>query len=163
MRPSWDDYFLNVAEIIRTRSTCLRRQVGALLVRDRRILTTGYNGPPPGMDHCADLGGCLREKMKVPSGERTELCRATHAEANAVLQAADHGVAIAGAALYCTNTPCSGCAKLLIGAGVSHMVVIDGYPDELSARLLDAAGVTVERRPRNERSQGTIREAVPPV
>ena len=149
-RPSWDDYFLNIAEVVRTRSTCLRRKVGALLVRDRRILTTGYNGPPPGITHCSELDGCLREQMKIPSGERAELCRAIHAEANAILQAALHGVAISGAVLYCTNAPCSGCAKLLIGAGVRMMIVMEGYPDELAAQLLSDAGVIVEWRPRNE-------------
>lgn len=148
MRPSWDDYFLNIAEVVRTRSTCLRRQVGALLVRNRRILTTGYNGPPPGLPHCKELGGCLREALNVPSGERAELCRAIHAEANAVLQGAVHGVDLSDSVLYCTNTPCSGCAKLLIGAGVRRMVVTDSYPDELAMKMLEEAGVTVEVRHR---------------
>jgi dCMP deaminase len=163
MRPSWDDYFLTLAVDVSKRSTCQRRNIGALLVRDRRILTTGYNGPPPGMDHCEEMGGCLRQQLNVPSGERLDVCRAIHAEANAILQAAIHGVVILGSVLYCTNTPCSGCAKLLIGAGVARMIVIDGYPDELSAKLLEEAGVIVERRPRNEELQGTLREAMPPV
>jgi len=149
MRPSWDDYFLRIAQVVATRSTCLRRQVGALLVRDRHILTTGYNGPPPDIGHCEETGGCLREKLKVPSGQRHELCKAIHAEANALLQGAIHGVVVANAVLYCTNTPCSGCAKLLIGAGVRRMVVANTYSDELAVQLLKDAGATVELRPQN--------------
>lgn len=147
MRPSWDGYFLTLAKNVSTRSTCLRRHVGAILVRDRRILTTGYNGPPAGLKHCDEIGGCLREKLKVPSGQRLELCRAIHAEANAFLQAAIHGVSIANSTLYCTDLPCSGCAKLLIGAGVKRVVIADDtYPDELSRELLKDAGVTVDLR-----------------
>jgi dCMP deaminase len=145
VRPSWDTYFLNITELVRSRSTCLRRTVGALLVRDKRILTTGYNGPPPGMRHCEELGGCLREQEGVPSGQRMELCRAVHAEANALLQAAIHGVAVRGAILYSTTAPCSGCAKLLISAGVKRVVYIEGYPDEMSAKLLSDAGAVVEK------------------
>lgn len=163
MRPSWDDYFLRLAVDVSRRSTCQRRNIGALLVRDRRILTTGYNGPPPGIDHCEDIGGCLREKRGVPSGERLDICRAIHAEANAILQAAIHGVVIRGSVLYCTNTPCFGCAKLLIGTGVTRMVVIEGYQDELSAELLEEAGVIVERRPYNGKSTEAVRIPLPSV
>lgn len=145
MRPDWDSYFLNIAQLVRTRSTCLRRTVGAIIVRDKRILTTGYNGPPSGMKHCEELGGCMREKMSIPSGQRAELCRAIHAEANAILQAAVHGLKIDESILYCTTAPCSGCAKLLISAGIKRVVYIEGYPDELSAELLAEAGVIAER------------------
>jgi dCMP deaminase len=144
-RPSWDDYFLEIAGIVRKRSTCLRRTVGAVLVREKRILTTGYNGPPPGMAHCGELGGCLREQLKIPSGQRAEICRAVHAEANAILQAAIHGIAIVESMLYCTTAPCSGCAKLLISAGVRRIVFVEGYPDELGVRLIQEAGVTLEQ------------------
>lgn len=147
MRPSYDDYFLEIAQIVRKRSTCLRRSVGAVLVRDKRILTTGYNGPPPGMQHCADLGGCLREKLGVASGQRAELCRAVHAEANTIIQAAIHGVAIGGSTLYCTTAPCSGCAKLLISAGVKSIVYIEGYPDELGLEMLREAKISMQLYP----------------
>ena len=148
MRPGWDDYFLRIAKDVSTRATCLRRQVGAILVRNLRILTTGYNGPPAGIKHCADTGGCLREKLKVPSGQRYELCKAIHAEVNAILQGAIHGVSVADSILYCTEMPCSGCAKLLINVGVKRIVIPENaaYADELSANLLLEAGVTVERQ-----------------
>jgi len=141
-RPSWDTYFLNLARQAATRSTCLRRQVGAVLVRDKRVLATGYNGAPRGVAHCLDVG-CLREQMGIPSGERQELCRAIHAEQNAVIQAAVHGIAIDGATLYCTLQPCVLCAKILINCGVHEIHYADGYPDELSLAMFDEAGVTV--------------------
>lgn len=139
-RPSWEEYFLQIAEYVSTRSTCLRRKVGAVLVRDKRILTTGYNGAPRNVAHCLDVG-CLREKLKVPSGERHELCRGLHAEMNAIIQAAVHGVRIEGSTLYCTTMPCSLCAKMLINAGISEIVAQSGYPDDLAADLLNEAKV----------------------
>lgn len=141
-RPSWDEYFLQLARQAATRSTCLRRQVGAVLVRDKRLLATGYNGAPRGTAHCLDIG-CLREQLGIPSGERQELCRAIHAEQNAIIQAALHGVAIEGATLYTTLHPCILCAKMLINCGVTEIHYLEGYPDELSQAMLAEAGVTM--------------------
>ena len=141
-RPSWDEYFLQLARQAATRSTCLRRQVGAVLVRERRVLATGYNGAPRGVAHCLDIG-CLREQLAIPSGERQELCRAIHAEQNAIIQAAVHGVALEGATLYCTLQPCVLCAKMLINCGVREIHYVEGYPDELSRSMFAEAGVVV--------------------
>jgi len=141
-RPSWDEYFLQLARQAATRSTCLRRQVGAVLVRDKRLLATGYNGSPRNTSHCLDTG-CLREQLGIPSGERVELCRAIHAEQNAIIQAAVHGVAIEGATLYTTLRPCVLCAKMLINCGVKEIHYIEGYPDELSQEMLNEANVQV--------------------
>jgi dCMP deaminase len=143
-RPDWDTYFLDIVELVSRRSTCLRRAVGAGLVRDRRILATGYNGAPSKLKHCLEIG-CLREKLKVPSGERHELCRGLHAEQNAVIQAALHGVSAKGSTLYCTNHPCVICAKMIINAGVARIVIRDGYHDKLAAQMLREAGVKVDR------------------
>ena len=139
-RPSWEEYFLQIAEHVSERATCLRRRVGAVLVRDKRILATGYNGAPSGLRHCAEVG-CLRETLKVPPGQRHELCRGLHAEMNALIQAALHGVSVKGATLYCTSTPCSLCAKMLINAGIVGIVAREGYPDEMARELLAEAGV----------------------
>jgi len=141
-RPSWDEYFLQLARQAATRSTCLRRQVGAVLVRDRRVLATGYNGAPRGVRHCLEVG-CLRDQLGIPSGERHELCRAIHAEQNAIIQAAVHGVAVDGATLYCTHQPCILCAKVLINAGIREIVYAEGYPDEFSQQMFAEAGVTL--------------------
>jgi len=141
MRPDWNQYFMDIAELVKTRSTCLRRQVGAVIVKDKRILTTGYNGAPSGMRHCLELGGCLREQMKVPSGERHELCRALHAEQNAIIQAAYHGISIQGGTMYVTLQPCSLCAKMAVNAGIEKIVFKGSYPDELSMAILEEAGI----------------------
>ena len=141
-RPNWDEYFLGIAELVSRRSTCRRRSVGAVLVRDRRILATGYNGAPTGLRHCLDLG-CLREQFNVPSGERHELCRGLHAEQNAIIQAALHGVSVKGATLYCTNHPCVICAKMIINAGATKVIFQEGYRDKLSEDMLQEAGVEV--------------------
>ena len=117
-RPSWDQYFMDIVELVSLRSTCLRRKVGAVLIKDKRILTTGYNGVPTGIRHCSEVG-CLRDRMGVPSGERHELCRGLHAEQNAIIQAALHGVSIKGATLYCTNHPCIICAKMIINSVIT--------------------------------------------
>lgn len=143
-RPEWDSYFMEIARVVRKRSTCLRRHVGAVIVKDRRILATGYNGAPSGIAHCIRTG-CLREKLKVPSGERHELCRGIHAEQNAIVQAAYLGVSISGSTLYCTNQPCILCAKMIINAGVKRVVIEEGYPDEAAAQMLLEAGIAVER------------------
>lgn len=143
-RPTWDEYFMRIAELIKTRSTCLRRQVGAVIVKDKRILATGYNGAPSGLKHCIEIG-CLREKMKIPSGERQELCRASHAEQNAIAHAAKHGITIDGATLYCWNYPCSACAKMIINAGIKEIVYRNDYPDKLAKELLEKSGITIRK------------------
>lgn len=143
-RPPWDVYFLDIAHFVATRSTCLRRHVGAILVKDKRILATGYNGAPTGLEHCLEVG-CLREQMGIPSGERHELCRALHAEQNAIIQAAVHGVAIGGATLYSTNQPCIICSKMLINSGIVRIVYDSGYPDNMSLEFLEAAGIELVR------------------
>ncbi len=139
-RPAWDEYFMEIAALVAKRSTCLRRAVGALIVKDKRILATGYNGAPSGIPHCAEIG-CLREQLQVASGERHELCRGIHAEQNAIIQAAYHGVPIQGATLYCTNLPCSICTKMLINSGILTIYYRSGYADDLSRELIGAAGI----------------------
>lgn len=143
-RPDWDTYFMDMARLAARRSTCLRRMVGAVIVKDRRVLATGYNGVPSGITHCEEVG-CLREKLGIPSGERHELCRGLHAEQNAIIQAALHGVSIRESALYCTNLPCVICAKMLINAGIRRIVFLDGYADPLAGELLGEAGVAIVR------------------
>ncbi len=141
-RPSWETYFMDITALVAKRSTCLRRVVGAIIVKDKRILSTGYNGAPSGIRHCIDVG-CLREQMNVASGERHELCRGIHAEQNAIIQAAFHGVSIKGSTLFCTNLPCSICAKMIINAGLKKIYYKDGYADSMSEEMLKEAGVEV--------------------
>lgn len=143
-RPSWDEYFLEVAALVSKRSTCLRRSVGAVLVRDKKILATGYNGAPSGLKHCIDIG-CLREKLNIPSGERHELCNGLHAEQNVILQAALHGISTKGSNLYITNQPCIICAKMLINAGIKEVVIARGYPDKLAKKFLKEAKIRVRK------------------
>jgi len=143
-RPDWDSYFMEIAHIVAKRSTCKRRNVGALIVKNKRILATGYNGAPTGLRHCMEVG-CLREQMKVPPGERHELCRGLHAEQNAIIQAAYHGVTINGAYLYCTHLPCSICIKMLINAGIEKVFYLDGYPDDLSMKMIDEASIIIQK------------------
>lgn len=143
MRPSWDEYFMDIARQVATRSTCLRRHVGALIVRDRRILATGYNGAPSGLPHC-DVVGCIREKLGIPSGQRQEICRGLHAEQNAIIQGALHGVSVRGSTIYVTHQPCITCAKMIINSGIGRVVCANSYPDELSRGMLDEAGVQLE-------------------
>ncbi len=143
MRPSWDAYFMEVAGVVSTRSNCLRRQVGAIIVKDKRILATGYNGPPSGMRHC-DQVGCVREEKNIPSGERHELCRGLHAEQNAILQGALYGFSIKDSMLYATHQPCILCSKMIINGGIRGIIIKDNYPDEMSLDLLKEAGVTVK-------------------
>ena len=143
-RPGWDEYFIKIAYLVSERSTCLRRKVGAVLVKDKRILATGYNGAPAGIVHC-EVTGCLREKLNVPSGERHELCRGLHAEQNVLLQAALHGVSVKGSVLYVTVTPCIICAKMIINAGVKEVVIDGDYPDKMAKEFLKEAGVKVRR------------------
>ncbi|RKY82605.1 cytidine deaminase [candidate division KSB1 bacterium] len=141
-RPSWDDYFMRITLLVAERSTCLRRKVGALIVKDKRILTTGYNGAPRKMAHCLDIG-CLREKLNIPSGERHELCRGIHAEQNAIIQAATSGINIEGSVLYCTNHPCVLCTKMIINAGIKKVYYLEGYSDELSKQMAEEAGLPI--------------------
>jgi dCMP deaminase len=141
-RPSWDDYFLSLANMVASRATCVRRKVGALLVKDKRILATGYNGAPSGLQHCQETG-CMRDKMGVPSGERHELCRGLHAEQNALIQASKLGFSVDGATLYCTTFPYVICAKMLINAGIIRIVYSEGYSDNLTQGLLDEAELTL--------------------
>ena len=141
-RPNWDTYFARITLDVSTRATCLRRKVGALIVKDKRILATGYNGVPSGITHC-EVTGCVRAKLKVKSGQRHELCRGLHAEQNAIIQAALHGVSISGAKLYCTTYPCVVCAKMLVQAKIEEIVVLADYPDELAKDIFQEAGITV--------------------
>ena len=143
-RPSWDEYFLQMAELVSQRATCLRRKVGAVLVKDKRILATGYNGAPSGLPHCLDVG-CLREQLKIPSGQRHELCRGLHSEQNAIIQASLHGVSIKGGTLYLTHQPCIICAKMLINSGIKDIVIADGYPDKMAMDFLKESKIKVRK------------------
>ncbi|MDD6919963.1 MAG: cytidine/deoxycytidylate deaminase family protein [Eubacteriales bacterium] len=143
-RPSWDEYFMQMAELTAKRSTCLRRQIGAVIVKDKHIMATGYNGAPRDLPHCEELGGCLREELKVPSGQRHELCRALHAEQNAIIQAATMGQSIENATIYVTNHPCSICTKMIINAGIKRVVIREDYPDEMAREMIKQAGIVVD-------------------
>ncbi|AFS77274.1 CMP/dCMP deaminase zinc-binding protein [Gottschalkia acidurici 9a] len=140
MRPTWDEYFMEIANVAKKRSTCSRRQVGAVIVKEKRILSTGYNGVPTGIKHCDEVG-CLRDKLKIPSGERHELCRGLHAEQNAIVNAANFGVSLKGSILYSTTQPCILCTKMIINAGIEKVVYENGYPDGLSLEMLKEAGI----------------------
>lgn len=134
---------MEITEVVAKRSTCERRQVGAIIVLDKRILASGYNGAPSNLPHCAEVG-CLRAKLQIPSGERHELCRGLHAEQNAIIQAALHGSSIKGASLYCTHQPCVVCAKMIINAGIVEIIYKGDYPDPLSMEMFDLAGIKVK-------------------
>ncbi len=139
-RPSWHRYFIEMALLAAQRSTCLRRKVGAVLTRDNQILSTGYNGSPKNISHCADAG-CMRKLNNIPSGEKHELCRGVHAEQNAIIQAGLNGSSTKNGVLYCTNQPCSICAKLIINAEIKVVIIGDKYPDALAEQLLSEAGI----------------------
>ena len=143
----WDQRFMDMTEQIATWSSCARpgRAIGCVIVKNKRIMTTGYNGAPSGLKTCSERGGCLREKLHIPSGTRSEVCYATHAEQNAIIQAARLGVSIDGATLYCTHQPCSICAKMIINAGIRRVVYKEGYPDAFSLELLNEAGIVLAR------------------
>ncbi len=143
-RPDWNTYFMDIALLVATRSTCTRRSVGALIVKNRRILSTGYNGAPNGITHCFEAG-CLREKLNIPSGERHEICRGIHAEQNAIIQAAYHGVSIKDSVLYCTNLPCFICAKMIMNAGIVKIYFKDGYADKLSESMIEESKIKLIR------------------
>lgn len=139
-RPSWDSYFMQIAQLVASRSTCLRRQVGAVIVKDKQILSTGYNGSPSGLKHCGEVG-CLREILNTQPGERTEICRAVHAEQNALLQAAKHGVAIEGADMYTSVQPCVLCTKMIINAGIKRVIYASPYPDPMALDMVEESGL----------------------
>lgn len=141
-RPSWDEYFMEITQVVAKRSTCLRRQVGAIMVKDKRILSSGYNGAPSNLAHCSDAG-CLRQQLNIPSGERHELCRGLHAEQNAIVHAAMHGISIKDATMYITNQPCVQCAKMIINGGIKRIVFSQGYPDKLSEEMLKDAKIEI--------------------
>ena len=143
-RPGWDEYFLEVASLVARRATCLRRRVGSVLVKDKKILATGYNGAPSGLAHCIDTD-CLRDKLKIPSGQRHELCRGLHAEQNVLLQAALYGISTRGSTLYVTNQPCIICAKMLINAGIKEIIIAGGYPDKMAMDFLKEAKIKVKK------------------
>jgi len=145
-RPTWEEYFMDITRLVAKRATCLRRQVGAVLVMDKRLLATGYNGAPSGLAHCLEVG-CLREKNQIPSGERHELCRGLHAEQNVIIQAAFHGIRIQGATLYCTTLPCVICTKMIINAGIKEIIYESGYADDLSRQMLLEARIPVRQSP----------------
>ena len=144
-RPSWDEYFMEIVFLIARRSTCLRRQVGAVIVKENQILATGYNGVPTGILHCNEQGGCLRAQLNIPSGQRHELCRGLHAEQNAIIQAAVHGSSIKGGTLYCTTMPCIVCTKMIINAGIKKVVYCEGYQDELAQTMMDQADLVIRQ------------------
>lgn len=143
-RPSWPEYFMAITKLVAKRSTCLRRSVGAILVKEKRILATGYNGAPAGVRHCEEVG-CVRENSSIPSGTRHELCRGIHAEQNVIIQAAYHGISIRDATLYCTNKPCVICSKMIINAGIKKIYYGEGYDDALSEQLFGEAGLELVR------------------
>ena len=143
-RPSLDEYFLRIADVVSLRSTCLRHQVGAIAVRNKHILSTGYNGAPSSLEDCLELG-CLREDLEIPSGERTEICRAIHAEQNVIIQAALHGVSLENSIVYCTHSPCILCTKVLINTGISRYVYSLDYLDSSYQNLFQKAGISYEK------------------
>jgi dCMP deaminase len=149
LRPSWEQYFMEIAKLVSTRSTCLRRQVGAVLVRNKHIISTGYNGVPRGLVHCSERG-CLRQELGIPSGQRHEICRGIHAEQNAIIQAALHGVSTEGATLFCTDQPCILCSKMLINAGITTVVFQGDYPDSLAKEMLMEANISLIKWPGKE-------------
>ena len=140
MRPTWDEYFLEIANVAKKRSTCLRRQVGAVIVKENRILSTGYNGVPTRIKHCDEVG-CLRDQLNIPSGERHELCRGSHAEQNAIVNAANFGISLKGSTIYINTQPCILCTKMIINAGIVRIVYEEGYPDELSLSMIEESGI----------------------
>ncbi len=141
----WNKRFMELTEHIATWSSCLRRQVGAVIVKEKRIMTTGYNGAPAGVNTCVERGECLREKLNIPSGTHAETCYAAHAEQNAIIQAAREGISLKGCVLYCTHQPCVVCAKMIINAGIKEVIYKEGYPDEFSMKILNEAGVKLTK------------------
>ncbi len=147
MMNKWDARFMEMAHVIASWASCYQpnRKIGAVIVKNKRIMTTGYNGAPAGVKTCVERGECLRRKLNIPSGTRTEICYATHAEQNAIIQAARLGVSIEGATLYCTHQPCAVCAKMIVNAGIVRVVYQEGYPDDFAVEMLKEGGVVLER------------------
>jgi len=145
-RASWDEYFMRIAKLVSERSTCLKRKEGAVIVREKRIVTTGYNGPPSGFPHCTEVG-CLREELGIPEGERWEVCRGLHAVQNAIIQGALIGVSVSDSILYCTHAPCLICAKMCVQAGIRRIVMGEGWPQGLALMVLEEGGVSLEKFP----------------
>jgi dCMP deaminase len=143
-RPDWDTYFLKITADVSERATCVKRRVGAIIVKNNRILSTGYNGAPKGFAHCTEAT-CIRQQMGLPSGQRHELCRGLHAEQNAIIQAAVHGVSIEGGTMYCNYQPCAICVKMIINAGIKKLVYTGGYPDELAQEMMKTSALEVKR------------------
>ena len=154
-RPSWDEYFLKISMLVAERSTCKRHKVGAVIVKDKRILTTGYNGAAAGIKDCLELG-CLRDQNNIPSGERHEVCRAIHAEQNAIIQAGLHGVNVDGATIYCTHSPCILCAKMLANARVKRFVTCGNYPDGAAKELMQEVGIAFVKIDKPENKINTL-------
>ena len=146
-RPDIDEYFLKIASVVAERSTCRRHHVGAVAVRDKHILATGYNGAASGLKDCLELG-CLRNELNIPSGERHEICRGIHAEQNAIIQASLHGVSLEGSTIYCTHTPCVLCAKMLVNSRIKRLVSFGGYNDDAFIKLFQEAGIEVDIKKR---------------
>ncbi len=151
-RLPWPEYFMRITYMVAERSTCCRRKVGAIAVKDKRILATGYNGAPAGVSHCLDLG-CLRQQMGIPSGQRHEICRGLHAEQNVIIQAALHGIHLGGAELYCTTFPCVQCSKMLINCGIAHIHYVEFYPDDLAIKMLSEANIALTQLPHPDGDQ----------
>lgn len=143
-RPSWDEYFMKMAALVAERSTCLRHHIGAIIVKNKRVLTTGYNGAARGVKDCLELG-CLRDKLEIPSGQRHEICRAIHAEQNAIIQGGLHGINIDGSILYCTHTPCMICAKMIVNAGIKEVVSYQDYADAEAREFLEQTGIILRK------------------
>lgn len=141
-RPSWHEYFMNMAQLVAQRSTCTRRKVGAVLVKNNQVIASGYNGAPKHIQHCG-ITGCIREQLNVPSGEKHELCRGVHAEQNTIVQAAVNGTSLIDSVLYCTTFPCIICAKMIINAEIRYVYVLEDYPDKLSKSMFAEAGTEV--------------------
>ena len=156
----WDVRFMEMARLVSTWTSCFApgRAIGAVIVKDKRIMTTGYNGAPAGIRTCVEKGECLRRKMNIPSGTHAEVCYAAHAEQNAIIQAAKLGISIDGATLYCTHQPCSMCAKMIINSGIRRVVYENGYPDEFSLEFFRESGVKLEKY-REETEAGASDEA----
>ena len=152
MFTKWDHRFMEMAQLVSTWASCYQeeRKVGAVIVKDKRVMTTGYNGAPAGVSTCGERGECLRKKLGIPSGTRHEMCYAVHAEQNAIIQAAKLGVNIDGSTLYCTHQPCILCAKMIVNAGIVRVVYHSGYPDEFALDIFKEAGVLVERYSESE-------------
>ena len=151
-RPSWDEYFMKMSSLVAERSTCLRHHIGAVIVKDKRVMSTGYNGAARGIKDCKERG-CLRNELNIPSGTRHEICRAIHAEQNAIIQGAIHGVKIEGATIYCTHTPCMICAKMIVQAGIKEVVSYHNYADADARDFLGEAGILLRKI---ERPEGSI-------